>query len=243
MAKRTSTDYERGVRDGALAGIGLSLGVSVLTVVGTGAATLLWKYIKKQRNLWNADELIAHRRSIYPQDYDTSRVVPEEVLNQLLVSANWAPTHGKTEPWRFIVFAGEARRRLGEKDAAIYKAKTPEEKFFTKKHAKKLQSKLDSSYVIAIVMKRQESKKIPEIEEIEACACAVQNLHLSATAHGVAGYWSSGGSFDDDMKEFLQLGAEDVCLGLFYIGYVKPDVAHPKGVRRPIQDKITYIRE
>ncbi|KDO21314.1 hypothetical protein SPRG_13206 [Saprolegnia parasitica CBS 223.65] len=239
----TPTAYQRGVRDGALAGISLSIGVSLLTAVGAGAAVALWKYVKKQRNLFDADELIAKRRSIFPRDYDTSRVVPESVLMKMLESANWAPTHGKTEPWRFVVFAGDARRRLGEKDAAIYKAKTPEDKFFPKKYTNKLQSKLDSSYVIAIVMKRQESKKIPEIEEIEAVACAVQNMHLSATAHGVGGYWSSGGSFDDDMKAFLGLGAEDICLGLFYVGYPKPGFVHPKGARRPIQDKVTFVRE
>jgi len=54
---------------------------------------------------------------------------------------------------------------------------------------------------------------MPEWEDQAAVACAVQNLHLMATAMGVAGYWSSGGvgdAFDHAiMKEFLELGETD----------------------------------
>ena len=42
--------------------------------------------------------------------------------------------------------------------------------------------------VIVIGMKRQPSGKISELDEIQAVACAVQNMHLTATAHGLGGY-------------------------------------------------------
>ncbi|KAF0754237.1 hypothetical protein DYB37_011483 [Aphanomyces astaci] len=236
--------YELGVQHGALAGIGLTIGASILTVAATGAGAAVWKYVKKQRQLWDVEALIAHRRSIFPQDYDATRSVPEDVLNKLLESANWAPTHGRTEPWRFVVFGGDGRRVLGEKDAEIYKKITPEASFMPKKYAKKLSSKLQASYVIAICLKRQDSKKIPEIEEVEAVACAVQNLHLRATALGVGAYWSTGpGVYSDEMKEFLHLGADDKCLGFFYVGYPKPDFKHPIGSRKPAQDKVRFVYE
>ncbi|KAF0684782.1 Aste57867_23297 [Aphanomyces stellatus] len=248
MAQRSPTRnpaYERGVQHGALAGVGLTVGATVLTVVLTGAGTLLWKYIKKQRHLWDAEALIAHRRSIFPQDYDTTRAVPEEVLNKMFESANWAPTHGRTEPWRFVVFGGDARRKLGETDQALYKAKTPEGSFMPKKYTKKLASKLQASYVVAICMKRQESKKIPEIEEIEAVACAVQNMHLCATAHGVGAYWSSvPGSYYEEMKEYVGgLGPDDKLLGFFYIGFPKPDFKHPTGSRKSAAEKVRFVYE
>ena len=28
-----------------------------------------------------------------------------EMIEQLLEAANWAPTHGKTEPWRWVVLS------------------------------------------------------------------------------------------------------------------------------------------
>ena len=55
--------------------------------------------------------LIRHRRSIKPVDMDAMRVVGRELLTQVLEDATWAPTHGLTEPWKFIV-AGAVRRGL-----------------------------------------------------------------------------------------------------------------------------------
>ena len=37
-----------------------------------------------------------------------------ELLRAMLEAANWAPTHGITEPWRFVVLQGEAIDRLGD---------------------------------------------------------------------------------------------------------------------------------
>ena len=33
-------------------------------------------------------------------------------VEQLLEAANWAPTHGRTEPWRFVVLGQEAQTAL-----------------------------------------------------------------------------------------------------------------------------------
>lgn len=51
-------------------------------------------------------ELIAKRRSIFPRDF-SGEEVPREVIQQLLEAANWAPTHKKTQPWRFVVLGGD----------------------------------------------------------------------------------------------------------------------------------------
>ena len=52
--------------------------------------------------------LIKQRRSVFPKDYNGA-AVPRAVIERALEAANWAPTHGKTEPWRFVVFAGPDR--------------------------------------------------------------------------------------------------------------------------------------
>ncbi|TYZ60261.1 hypothetical protein PybrP1_008492 [[Pythium] brassicae (nom. inval.)] len=193
---------------------------------------------------WDADELIKHRRSIFPQDYDTSRQVPRAVVEQMLESANWAPTHARTEPWRFVVFSSPAaRERLGRLEAELYKKMVPPARFLQKKYDKKVASKLQASHVIAICMKRQESENLPELEEVCAVAAAVQNLHLSATGHGVGGYWSSGPPiFSSEMKDFLGLGPKDKCLGLFYVGYPKPGHV-ATGARKSIKDKVKWVVE
>jgi nitroreductase len=96
--------------------------------------------------------------------------------------------------------------------------------------------------VIAIGMKRQETEKIKEIEEIEAVACAVQNMHLTCTAYGLGAYWSTGGAtYSNEMKAFLNLEEKDKCLGFFYIGY--PQGEWPTQSRRPIEYVTEWVLE
>jgi len=53
-------------------------------------------------------DLIKKRRSIFPAQY-TDREIAKSDIEKILEAANWAPTHKKTEPWRFRVFRGNAK--------------------------------------------------------------------------------------------------------------------------------------
>ena len=128
---------------------------------------------------------------------------------------------------------------LGRFEAEWYKSNTAPEKFSQAKYEKKYNNKVRSSFVVAICLHRQESRKIPEIEEIEAVACAVQNMHLAATCYDVAAYWSSGGCvYSEEMKKYLGLRGDDKCLGMFHLGY--SDGRPKSSTREPISQKITW---
>ena len=185
--------------------------------------------------------LIESRRSIKPADFSDRRVEDAQVW-QMLRNANWAPTHGLTEPWRFFVFTDAARLKLGQLLAEIYYQVTPSASQKPAKAAKLLSNAERSSHLIVIAMKRQVSEKIPEVEEIEAVACAMQNLHLTATAMGVAGYWSSGKSIcSDQLRQHLGLRSGDRVLGLFYVGYSSTN--WPTGSRAPVEEKVVWSSE
>jgi nitroreductase len=95
--------------------------------------------------------------------------------------------------------------------------------------------------VITIGMARRGGAKIPEVEEIEAVACAVQNLALSATAAGLAGYWSSPPIVGTrQFLDWLGMGPEDRCLGLFYLGWPRLGFVPHKATRSPIEEKLTW---
>ena len=70
---------------------------------------------------------IRSRRSIKPVDMDPARDIDRELLLALFENANHAPTHGLTEPWRFVVFQGEGRRDLSEMMQKTYRETTPAE--------------------------------------------------------------------------------------------------------------------
>ena len=184
------------------------------------------------------NKLMQSRRSIKPADF-SGKAVGDEIVRQMLQNANWAPTHGMTEPWRFFVHTGAAKEKLGQRLAEIYLEITPDESVKPAKAEKFQTNAQASSHLIVIAMKRQESEKIPEIEEIEAVACAVQNLHLTATAFGVGGYWSSGKAIcSEQLRDDLGLGEKDRVLGLFYVGWPKGE--WPEGSRTPIDDKVVW---
>tara|TARA_B110000467_G_C18273579_1_gene453961 strand:- start:525 stop:1142 length:618 start_codon:yes stop_codon:yes gene_type:complete len=192
-------------------------------------------------NLSEINEIIRNRRSIYPKHF-SKRKVHKEMIETMLENARWAPTHGLTQPWSFKVFMDKGLNKLGEFHAKTYKMKTPANLFLTKKHDKLIVNAMQSSAVIAICMKRQDIEKIPEIEEIAAVACAVQNMHLTATAYGIGACWVTGGSaYSDEMKAFLGLRSKDKCLGLFYIGY--PNIEWPKSQRQPIEYFTEWVTE
>ena len=191
-----------------------------------------------KHSLSDTRELIKDRRTIKPEDFKPRKVLDDQI-KEILNSARWAPTHGKTEPWHFVIFQEEALKELGEFMAKTYKSSVAEDEFFPRKYDKFLTRPALSSVVIAICMKRQETEMIPEIEEIAAVACSVQNIHLTATAYGLGGYWSSGNiAYSQEMKSYLNLGEKDRCLGLFYIGY--PDIDWPRSQRKTLEHKTEW---
>lgn len=192
-------------------------------------------------DLSEINEIIRNRRTIWPEQY-SKRKVHREQIETILNNAIWAPTHGKTQPWRFNVFMEEGLEKLSKFQSELYRKITDEAHFNEMKFEKLKRRPLISSAVIAICMKRQESEKIPEIEEIEAVACAVQNMYLTCTAYGLGGYWGSGGvTYRTETKDFLGLAKKDRCLGFFYVGY--PEIEWPKGQRKPIEYVTEWINE
>ena len=186
------------------------------------------------------NHIITTRRTIKPKMM-ANRDIPLDILQQMLENANWAPTHGMTEPWRFSVFMGAAREKLASFLAETYKAITPVEIFKPNKYEGMRENAMLAPAVIAIGMKRQPSKKISELDEIQAVACAVQNMHLTATAHGLGGFWSTNiAAVSSEMAGYIGLDKEDRALGLFYVGY--PKVDWPTGSRQPMEDKVRWVQ-
>ncbi|MGV3664360.1 MAG: nitroreductase family protein [Prosthecobacter sp.] len=185
--------------------------------------------------------LIRHRRSIKPVDMDAGRGVDRAVLTQVLEDATWAPNHGMTEPWKFVVHQGAARQRLADTMQHVYRETTPAGEFREDKMKKMGENPLLAPVVIACVMERRGGAKIPEIEELEAVACALQNLQLSATAAGLGCYWSSPPLLGTrEFAQWLQLGAEDRCVGLIYLGWPREGLKWPRSVRQPVEAKTKW---
>jgi len=182
-------------------------------------------------------KIIENRRAVFPVQY-TSEVITKAELEQLLKAANWAPTHRRTEPWRFKVFYSEASRKsLSEFLSNTYQrtAAKPSEV----KERKIAEKPLQSGCVMAVCMQRDPKECVPEWEEIAATAMAVQNMWLLAHEMGVGMYWSSP-ALKDHLGEHITLDDGEQCLGFLYMGKFEGEL--PEGVRNSsIEEKTVWI--
>jgi len=182
------------------------------------------------------------RRSLKPALMDAERVVDEKLWEELFECANWAPSHGHTEPWRFKIYRGDGRVDLGWGLQEAYRTETAEGEFKEEKFEKMGRNPLLAHGVVAVCMRRDPKGKIPEVEELEAVGCAVQNFHLAAQSVGLGVFWSSPVvSYGESFAKFLGLGEGERCLGMLYVGWPKDGVEWPKSVRGDWREKVVFV--
>ncbi len=187
-------------------------------------------------------QLITSRQSLYTAQMEKGAKIPDEDIWRLLENANYAPSHKRTEPWRFIVFTGDKLLEFFEEMGRIYKATTPTENFDEKKIEKYRNKAQTLSHLIAICMKRDPDKKIPKQEEEYSVACSVQNMLLSMKSLNIIGYWGTGAiAFSKEMHQYLELGEDDLCMGFLQLGIPKKDLPSiPKKQMSGIETKVLW---
>ena len=181
-------------------------------------------------------DTIKSRRAVFPAQYTTEPITKDEI-QKILETANWAPTHKRTEPWRFKVFHGKSQVALGQFAAEFYKETTENFSEFT--YAKFLDNPVKAGCVIAICMQRDPKESLPEWEEIAATAMAVQNMWLMAHEMGIGAYWASPGVIRN-MDKMIKMEEGERCLGFFYMGKYEGEL--PEGTRKTsIEEKTEWI--
>lgn len=196
------------------------------------------KRMQMSEQFYILEHIIKNRRSTKPAVLNGKKI-DDVTIEQLLELANWAPTHGFTEPWRFIVYSGNGVEQFCHRHAELFRQITPEDKFNPAKYEKQKHNGDKASHIIAVYMQRGNNPNITQLEEICAAAAAVQNILLGAEALGIAVLWSTGGAvLHPAMKNFLGLGEQDVMIGLLYMGYT--DELAKEGRRMPAGQKVRW---
>jgi nitroreductase len=182
---------------------------------------------------------ITTRRSVFPAEYKEGEISIDD-LKKIIDSARWAPTHKKTEPWRFKVVIKEHLTSLA--DFMLDQFEKAEGKTPTFK-LKKLKQKMEASAaIILIFMERDEKEIIPEWEEIAATSMAVQNIWLTSHAMGYGGYWSSPKAYAN-MKEWpaIEVGERERFLGFFYLGNYDRSLDKPQPDRKGLVEIAQFV--
>lgn len=194
-----------------------------------------------RHKLSEINEIIKDRRTIYPEQFSDLEVDKEIIIN-LLDNATYAPSHGMTQPWRFKVFRGKGRQVLADFLGDFYTANVPKQAFLETKYKKLTARPLLASAIIAVGMKRDPNERIEQLEEVEAVACAIQNMHLTATAYGIGAFWATPKIiYNPKINSFFGLGDKDKLLGLVFIGY--PEIEWPKGQRKSFEKMTEWLED
>lgn len=190
-------------------------------------------------------EAIAERRSMGVARVHADKPVDRSLIEKALQAADWAPSHGETEPWRFTVYTGESRNALGDAFAEAYRADAGDsfkEGTFEANRNRALGAPVWISIGMSPGLRPDGSLKMSEEDEVIAVGCAVQNLHIVANAMGLGGMWLSKGVFiHPRVAQFVGLQAPERLLGFFFLGW--PAIPWPEGERRPLAEKIRWAEE
>jgi nitroreductase len=183
-------------------------------------------------------EAIKTRRSVRKvSDQEPSK----ELIEQILDAARRAPNHMNTQPWHFTVLTGEGRNKLGEVYGKInQKALEGEsQENLDAAYEKGLASAKRAPVVIVVTMEPSDNPRAIEVEDIEATACATQNLMLAAHALGLGAMWRTGGAaYTEEAKKQFGVSDKGRVTGFIYVGY-QAEGTTPKVPERKTVAEIT----
>ena len=171
--------------------------------------------------------------------------VPRELIERILESAVHAPNHRITEPWRFHVFTGKGRGELARARAEIARLQAETEGEDAELAAGRISRERKKAFrapvVIAVICEAGRDE-IETLENYAACACAVQNMQLTAHSLGLAAMWRTGPvAYHEHMREFFGLKAGDTVIANLYVGY--PDMGERPRRRRPARELTVWHGE
>ena len=158
----------------------------------------------------------------------------ETTLAKILELAARVPDHGRLEPWRFILYRGEARNlagkhiaeRLNERDGPL-----PPDVY-----DRELKRLSRAPLVIGVISCPKPHERIPEWEQFLSAGAVAHNINLAARAYGFVSNWVTGW-FADDREAMRRLGvsANEKIAGFVHVG----SFAHPFPERlRPETQKL-----
>ena len=185
------------------------------------------------------------------QSFDTKECRVE--LESIIASGGWAPFHkvaskshteaenglSGVEPWRIHALDGTACRKLRSKLLDLGdESKVPQ----------MLASALALFQVTWLPNPPHQSlaeghlfeASLENMEHIAAASCAVQNMLLTATAHGYDNFWSTGGWLrGEKVFEWLDIPPWEILLGAIFIFPSKlsdEEMSHSKVVKSKLRE-------
>ena len=161
-------------------------------------------------------DLLLARRS--PPIHELAEPAPSAgELDTILRAATRVPDHGMLTPWRFILYRGEARKRVGRMLANL--AEKREGPLNEGRRQQELTRFSRAPLVIGIVSSPKESPKIPQWEMFLSGGMVAMNLIVAANALGYSTNMITNWYSDvPEGRAILGLAPDERVIGFVHIG-------------------------
>lgn len=179
---------------------------------------------------------LATRRSTKPDKLAEPGPTADE-LAQIFAAGTRVPDHKKLAPWRFIVFEGDARARMGEvfAEACIREEQMPPSPMRLETERGRL---LRAPLVIAAISSLKRGTA-PEWEQELSAGAVCYNICLAANALGFGTCWiTEWVAYSPLVKAALKLGDKERIAGFLYIG--RPTEKPEERERPKLGDIVTH---
>jgi nitroreductase len=138
-------------------------------------------------------------------------------LDLILKAAARVPDHGKLAPWRFIVFEGEGRARMG---AVLAEAARADDAAASEERLRAERERfLRAPVVVGVISRVRDAIPIPEWEQILSAGACCQTLVLAANSLGYVTNWiTEWCAYHPGVRERLGLKSGERVAAFIYIG-------------------------
>lgn len=159
-------------------------------------------------------------------------------LEQILTLAVRVPDHGKLAPWRFVVYRGAARAKIGEALLTMALGKNPalSEEMIAVERARFTRAPV----VIGVISTAGPHVKIPEWEQLMSAGAVCLNLLMAANALGYVSNWlTEWFAYDEGAHPLLGIKPGEKVAGFIHIGSTTfPITERP---RPALGDVVTWV--
>ena len=191
---------------------------------------------------------IENRRSIRKYRSDE---IDRKLIEEIIYSATLAPSAKNRQPWKFIVYQGEAKDKLvevmrhGINSEKITHELMPEWAFAIPDAENTVRIMQEAPCLIAVLNTNQytpfasieREKRIVEICDSLSIGAAVENMILTATGYGLGTLWIANTCFAyNELIEFI--GTDNQLTGIVAVGAANE--APPKRPRKALRDVVEY---
>lgn len=141
----------------------------------------------------------------------------DQEIRTMLTAATRVPDHGRLAPWRFILYRGDVRKKIGEKLLEL--AEKREGPLPDNRRNQELTRFSRAPLVIGVISSPKENPKIPQWEMFLSGGMAAMNLMHAANALGYGTNMISNWYSDtEEGRALLGLAPHERMIGFVHIG-------------------------